>query len=153
MTKQALTAAGQAFHDARAARMLAVNEGLTATHNRMDDPEEHDPAIINLRNLHDAMDATVLQAYAWQDSIPLPAFELEWPGNDDDRPGPWRRRWPEADRARVLEFLWQLNETESATQSAAGKPAKGKVPSRAKAPRKPSASRLALPGRDLLEIV
>jgi hypothetical protein len=54
---------GQAFHDARAARMVGANEGLTATHNRMDDPDERDPAILHLRALHDAMDAAVLRAY------------------------------------------------------------------------------------------
>ena len=108
---------GQAFHEARAARMVAANEGLTVTHNRLDDPEERDPTILHLRTLHDAMDAAVLRAYGWPHPIPVPIHEPEWPGGEDDRPGPWRRRWPEADRSRVLEFLWQANETQAATQS------------------------------------
>ena len=112
-----LGSAGQTFHDARAARMIAAKEGLTATHNRMDDPEERDPAILHLRTLHDAIDAAVLRAYGWPHPIPVPIHEPEWPGGEDDRPGPWRRRWPEADRARVLEFLWQLNEAQAATQA------------------------------------
>lgn len=141
----ALSAAGQAFHDARATRMVAANEGLTATHNRMDDPEEQDPDILRLRALHDAMDEAVLRAYAWPHPIPIPVFEPEWPGGEDDRPGPWRRRWPEADRARVLEFLWQLNEAQAATQSPPGQ-------SRPKRPRKPRQPNPAPSGRDLLEI-
>jgi hypothetical protein len=112
---------GQAFYDARAARMVVSNEGLTATHNRMDDPEERDPAILHIRTLHDAMDAAVLRAYGWPHAIPVPIHEPEWPGGEDDRSGPWRRRWPEADRARVLEFLWQLNEAQSATEAAAAR--------------------------------
>ena len=114
-----LETAGQAFHDARAARMVAANEGLTATHNRLDDPEERDPAILHIRALHDAMDAAVLRAYGWPHAIPVPVHEPEWPGGEDDRPGPWRRRWPEADCARVLEFLWQLNEAQAAAEAAA----------------------------------
>ena len=116
-----LREAGEAFHDARAARMVAADEGLTATHNRLDDPAERDPAILHLRALHDDMDAAVLRAYGWPHAIPIPIHEPEWPGSEDDRPGPWRRRWPEADRARVLEFLWQLNEAQAATEAAAAR--------------------------------
>ena len=144
-TRIGTSEAGQAFHDARAARMITTQEGLTATHNRMDDPEEHDPAILHLRALHDAMDSAVLRAYAWPHAIPIPVFEPEWPGGEDDRPGPWRRRWPEADRTRVLEFLWQLNEAQAAAQSPPGKSA---GPKRPRKPRLPSP---APAGRDLLE--
>ena len=115
----ALAEAGKTFHDARAVRMVSANEGLTATHNRLDDPEELDPAILHLRTLHDEMDTAVLRAYGWPHAIPVPVHEPEWPGGEDDPPGSWRRRWPEADRARVLEFLWQLNEAAAATQATA----------------------------------
>ena len=135
MADSGLVELGKAFHDARAARMVAANEGLTATHNRLDDPEEHDPAILHLRTLHDAMDAAVLRAYGWKHAIPVPVHEPEWPGGEDDPPGPWRRRWPEADRARVLEFLWQLNEAAAATQATA--PARPPV-SRRRARSRPS---------------
>ena len=125
LADSALADAGQAFHNARATRMVAANEGLTATHNRLDDPDERDPAILHLRTLHDAMDCAVLRAYGWPHPMPDCIHEREWPGTEGDPPGPWRRRWPEADRARLLEFLWQLNEAEAATQgSAAGRPAK-----------------------------
>lgn len=111
----ALAKTGQTFHDARAARMVAANEGLTATHNRLDDPEERDSAVLRLRTLHDEMDRAVLRAYGWPHPMPECVHEREWPGDEDDPPGPWRRRWPEADRARLLEFLWTLNEAEVAT--------------------------------------
>lgn len=115
----ALAEAGQAFQEARAAHMVAANQGLTATHNRLDDPEERDPVILHLRALHDVMDRAVLGAYGWPHPMPECIHEREWPGDEDDPPGPWRRRWPEADRARLLEFLWQLNEAEAATQGTA----------------------------------
>ena len=110
-----LAGAGQAFHDARAAYMQAENIGLTAMHNRLDDAAVEHPAIQHLRALHDAMDQAVLRAYAWPHTMPTCVHEPEWPGSDDERPGPQRRRWPEAERARVLEFLWRLNEDEAAT--------------------------------------
>lgn len=96
--------------------MVAANEGLTATHNRLDDPEDRDLAVLHLRTLHDEMDRAVLRAYGWPHPIPDCVYEREWLGGEDDPPGPWRRRWPEAARARLLEFLWQLNEAEAAMQ-------------------------------------
>ena len=148
-SKLELTEAGQAFHDTRAARMIAANEGLTVTHNRMDDPEERDPAILNLRTLHDAMDAAVLRAYGWPHPVPVPIHEPDWPGGEDDRPGPWRRRWPEADRVRVLEFLWRLNEALAATE-ATQRAATSTSPKRARARR---ASRPLLTTGDLMELL
>ena len=123
LANPALAAVGQAFHDARAAFMHVENIGLTATHNRMDDAAVQTPAIQHLRTLHDAMDQAVLCAYAWPHPMPACVHEPEWPASDDDRPGPQRRRWPPADRAHVLEFLWRLNEDEAATGGNAAPPA------------------------------
>jgi hypothetical protein len=120
----ALAQAGQAFHEARAIRMVAANEGLTATHNRLDDPGDRDSAILHLRTLHDAMDRAVLRAYGWPHPVPECVHAREWLGSEDDSPGPWRRRWREADRTRLLEFLWQVNELEAATQGAAPRPSR-----------------------------
>ena len=117
--RQELERAGRAFHNSRAEYMISANEGLTTTHNRMDNPKEMGAAILKLRALHDAMDAIVLRAYDWTDPIPVPIHEPEWLGGEDDRPGPWRRRWPEADRAKVLEFLWKLNERQPKAESTA----------------------------------
>lgn len=135
LADQALAAAGQAFHDARAVFMQAENIGLTATHNRLDDAADKSPPIRHLRALHDAMDQAVLRAYAWPHPMPVCVHEPEWPGSDDDRPGPQRRRWPEAERARTLEYLWRLNEDEAATGGNAAPPA-----ARARPGRKPRSS-------------
>ena len=62
-----LEAAGQAYYDFRAALMVRNNEGLTKTYNRFHDPEERDPDILRLRELHAAMDRAVLDAYGWTD--------------------------------------------------------------------------------------
>lgn len=64
-TDAALEAAGQAYYEFRAELMVANNEGLTKTYNRFHDPEETDPGILRLRELHAAMDQAVLAAYGW----------------------------------------------------------------------------------------
>ena len=62
-----LEAAGKAYYDFRAALMVENDEGLTKTYNRFHDPDETDPAIARLRELHAAMDRAVLDAYGWTD--------------------------------------------------------------------------------------
>jgi hypothetical protein len=57
-------AAGQAYHDHRAALMIARNEGMTKTYNRFHDPAESAEDITQLRELHAEMDRAVLHAYA-----------------------------------------------------------------------------------------
>ena len=47
--------------------MSENGEGLTKTYNRFHEPEERDPEIMNLRDLHAAMDRAVLDAYGWSD--------------------------------------------------------------------------------------
>src|SRR5581483_7175533 len=66
-TSPALEAAGQAYHDHRAALMVARNEGMTKTYNRFHDPDEHCEDIVRLRELHAEMDRAVLRAYGWDD--------------------------------------------------------------------------------------
>ena len=104
-----LTQIGQAYYQARADIMKSNNEGLTKLYNRFTDPENQDPAIINLRKLHAAMDRAVLDAYNWTDLDPAAIHEREWDAEDGDRPGPWRLRWPEDDRDEVLARLLELN--------------------------------------------
>src|SRR5439155_21585559 len=62
-----LEAAGKAYYEFRAALMLKNNEGLTKTYNRFHDPDEPDPEIAKLRDLHTAMDRVVLDAYGGHD--------------------------------------------------------------------------------------
>ena len=61
----ALEAVGKAYYEFRAALMVRNEEGLTKTYNRFHDPDERDPEILKLRELHDAMDRAVLDAYGW----------------------------------------------------------------------------------------
>ncbi len=115
--------------------MAGTNQGVTALYNRFNDPEDQDPAIIHLRELHAAMDRAVLDAYGWTDLHPVAIHEREWDAQDEDeKPAPWRLRWPEADRDTVLARLLDLNRSrheEEAQAEAAATPAR-------KRPRRPS---------------
>ena len=64
---QTLELAGKSYYDFRATLMLQNSEGLTDTYNRFHDPDELDPRIVKLRELHAAMDRAVLDAYRWND--------------------------------------------------------------------------------------
>ena len=126
---------GEAYYEARAALMRITNQGVTALYNRFNDPEDQDPAIIHLRALHAAMDRAVLDAYGWTDLHPVAIHEREWDAQDEDeKPAPWRLRWPEADRDTVLARLLDLNRSrheEEAKAEAAATPARRR-------PRRPS---------------
>jgi hypothetical protein len=98
--------------------MIRRNEGLTKTYNRFHDPDERLPDILKLRELHAAMDRTVLDAYGWTDLKPTCEFLLDYEEdeNDDDesrsarrRKKPWRYRWPDDFRDEVLARLLELN--------------------------------------------
>ncbi len=65
----------------RAAFMIDTDQGLTKTYNALKDPENHDPAVLELRRLHEAMDRAVLDAYGWT-GVDVPPF---CPLSDDDR--------------------------------------------------------------------
>ena len=104
------------YYDFRAALMVGNDEGLTKTYNRFHDPDERDPDILKLRDLHAAMDRAVLDAYGWTDIQPRCEFILDYEDEDDDTPGqtsrrkkPWRYRWPDEIRDEVLGRLLELN--------------------------------------------
>jgi len=61
--RNAAAAAGQALYEYRSAVMEANQEGMTKTWNRVVDPDDHDPEIVELRRLRDLMDRAVLAAY------------------------------------------------------------------------------------------
>ncbi len=115
-----LEAAGQAYYGHRAIQMVANNQGLTITYNRFHDPNEPDPGILRLRDLHDSMDRAVLDAYGWTDIQPKCEFLLDWEDPEEDdaeetgkksrRKKPWRYRWPDAVRDEVLARLLALNQ-------------------------------------------
>ena len=112
----ALEQVGRAYYDFRAALMVRNNEGLTKTYNRFHDPDERDPDIVQLRDLHAAMDRAVLDAYGWTDIQPACEFILDHEDDEDDADGkpskrkkPWRYRWPDDVRDEVLGRLLALN--------------------------------------------
>ena len=66
-TDLALEFAGKTYYEFRAKLAVQDREGLTTIYNRYHDPDERDPAILKLRELHTAMDRVVLDAYGWTD--------------------------------------------------------------------------------------
>ena len=92
---------GEEYYRFRADLMVRNNEGLTKTYNRFHDPNEDSPDIVRLRELHAAMDRTVLNAYGWQDIQPIcefiPEFDDEEDEDDNGRPKKkkYRYKWPE----------------------------------------------------------
>ena len=119
-----LEAAGAAYYDFRAALMIQHNEGLTKTYNRFHDPDERDPGIITLRELHAEMDRTVLDLYGWS-NIPTDCeFLLEYEIDEEEwgrRKKPWRYRWPDKVRDEVLARLLKLNAERAKEEARAGK--------------------------------
>lgn len=109
---------GKSYFEYRAALMVKQNIGLTQVYNCFADPNDQSPDINHLRNLHSAMDAAVLRAYGWPHKIPTPIHEREWPSAPGENLAPWRRRWPEAEREAVLEFLWDLNRRRAEEEAA-----------------------------------
>jgi hypothetical protein len=117
--------AGEACYVFRAELLVRTNLGLTKTYNRFHDPEERDPDISRLRDLHRAMDEAVLQAYGWSDLLPqleygfYPDFE---PTEDDDGEPTkvrLRFRWPNWLREEVLARLLDLNAQRAAEEAEA----------------------------------
>jgi hypothetical protein len=112
-TDATLEAAGKAYYELRAALMVRNEEGLTKTYNRFHDPDERDPEIAKLRELHAAMDHAVLHAYGWSDIPNDCEFLLEYEIDEEEassrRKKPWRCRWPDEVRDEVLARLLELN--------------------------------------------
>ena len=129
-TNARLEEIGRAYYDFRAALMVRNDEGLTKTYNRFHDKHERDPELLRLRELHDALDRAVLDAYGWTDLRPTCEFLLDYEEEDEAqdearptrRKKPYRWRWPDEMRDEVLARLLALNqqraEQESATQEA-----------------------------------
>lgn len=134
-----LEAAGREYYEFRADLMVRNDEGLTKTYNRFHNPAEASADIAKLRELHNAMDRAVLDAYGWGDVAPAVGFGLDYLDADDEEalPGdapaqlwwptaadaaafeaklpptrrrrPWRCRWPDETRDEVLARLLALN--------------------------------------------
>jgi hypothetical protein len=61
---------GEALDSERREIMLGRALGLTKLYNQVHDPSVTDPAIVRLRELHEAIDHAVLAAYSWGDLDP-----------------------------------------------------------------------------------
>lgn len=127
-----LEAAGKTYYEYRADLMVRHNEGLTATYNRFHDPDETNPDILKLRELHAQMDRAVLDAYGWADIPTDCKFLLDY--EDDEgtskRKKPWRYRWPEEIHDEVLARLLKLNQERAEEEKLGGKPKRRKEPAK-----------------------
>ena len=114
-----LERSGESYYNFRAALMVRNDEGLTKTYNRFHDPDERDPDILKLRELHAAMDRAVLDAYGWHDLDTrcdyLPDFV-----NEDGEPESVRYRWSDETRDEVLARLLELNAARAAAEARSG---------------------------------
>jgi hypothetical protein len=135
-TNRELESIGQEYHEFRAALMIRNNQGLTVTYNRFHDPEEDDPDILKLRQLHTQMDTAVLAAYGWTDIATTCEFRLDYEEDEPDtqptegkrqRKKPWRYRWPEATHDEVLARLLELNQQRHEAEILGGKHAEKKA--------------------------
>jgi hypothetical protein len=62
-----LEALGRQLDETRRDLMLSRAWGLTKTYNKVHDPDIHEPAIQELRDIHVAIDEAVIRAYGWDD--------------------------------------------------------------------------------------
>jgi hypothetical protein len=61
---------GLQLDDQRRGLMLSRSWGLTTTYNHVHSPSDHDPAVVELREIHEAIDRAVFDAYGWDDVDP-----------------------------------------------------------------------------------
>jgi hypothetical protein len=128
--EERLKGIGKAYYEYRAEVMVRNNQGLTPTYNRFHDPHEKSPEILKLRELHEAMDRAVLEAYGWHDLAQTARCEflLDYEEDDEEtgnkkskKKKPWRLRWPDDFRDEVLARLLELNEQRHKEELLAGK--------------------------------
>jgi hypothetical protein len=136
--------AGRLYYRFRAALMVRNDEGLTKSYNRFHDPDERDPEIVKLRELHAAMDRAVLDAYGWSDIATDCKFLLDYEIDEeqwgDNKKKPYRYRWPDEVRDEVLARLLELNAErakEEARSGAAATKKRGKKTAAKRAPKEP----------------
>jgi len=133
-TNPTLEEIGKTYYEYRAALMVRNNQGLTDTYNRFHNPDERDPDILKLRQLHQECDKAVLDAYGWTD-IPTDCefildYEEEEEGEESNKrqnKKPWRYRWPKEIHDEVLARLLDLNLKRHQEEILGGKAAEGKA--------------------------
>jgi hypothetical protein len=62
-----LTGLGRELDRKRGQVLLERSWGLTTAYNRVHDPDEHDPVVVAVRDIHVAIDEAVMRAYGWDD--------------------------------------------------------------------------------------
>lgn len=128
--------AGREYHEFRAGLMVKNDQGLTPTYNRFHDPDENDPQILRLRELHAVMDQAVLEAYGWPDIRPKCDFILDYEEEEKEGNGsrgrkkPWRYRWLDEIRDEVLARLLESNRQRAMEETLAGGVESGLVAAR-----------------------
>ena len=130
-TLPTLEAAGEEYYEFRAELMVENDEGMTKTYNRFNNPNEGDTRIVELRELHTAMDRAVLNAYGWDDISVECEFLLDYEIDEETwgrKKKPYRFRWPDQVRDEVLGRLLELNATRAATENRASWRADGSLP-------------------------
>jgi hypothetical protein len=122
--------------------MVKNDEGLTKTYNHFHDPDERDPDILKLRDLHAAMDCAVLGAYGWSDIPTTCEFLLDYEIDEEewgDKKKPYRCRWPDDVQAEILARLLELNaergRAEARSGAAAGTKKGGRKTAKTRAPK------------------
>ena len=119
-TDRSLEAAGRSYYEFRAALMVENDEGMTKTYNRFNDIYETDPRIVELREVHAAMDRVVLDAYGWADITTDCEFLLDHEIDEATwgrKKKPYRYRWPDPARDEVLARLLALNAERAADEA------------------------------------
>jgi len=106
-----LEAIGQKLDGTRARFMVETDQGLTKTYNALKDADCDNPRILELRDLQEQVDTTVLAAYGWSD-IEVPPFCIA-----DEADEKALRNFED----EVLERLFILNEQRVAEEAAGGK--------------------------------
>ncbi|BDA75947.1 hypothetical protein CAL7716_101130 (plasmid) [Calothrix sp. PCC 7716] len=129
-TNATLESVGKGYYEYRAQLIIRNNQGLTDTYNRFHDPEERDPDILKLRELHAQMDRAVLDAYGWHDISTECEFLLDYEEEEETttrRKKPWRLRWPEEVHDEVLAKILELNQERAEEEALAGKATESKT--------------------------
>ena len=130
-TNPNLEAIGKQYYEFRAELMVRTNQGLTDTYNRFHDPNELDPDILTLRQLHAECDRAVLDAYGWADVAIDCEFRLDYEDEDlegsSKRKKPWRYRRPEDVHDEVLAWLLKLNQDRAQAETLGAKQRRSSV--------------------------
>lgn len=109
---------GDRLDTTRRPLMLARQTGLTKTYNLVFDPTVHDPDIVELREIHQAIDEATVRAYGWDDLLDQLDHGFHPAGRDK------RFTIGPAAQREILDRLLELNHARYAEEVAKGLHAK-----------------------------